>query len=49
MASSPKVKDIILSLIEERDSTNIRKESVPISEIIKIQDRMIQDINDISA
>lgn len=49
MASSPKVKDIILSLIEERDSTNIRKESVPISEIIKIQDSMIQDINDISA
>lgn len=48
MAASPKVKDIILSLIEERDSTNINKASVPISEIIEIQDKMIQDINDIN-
>ena len=49
MAASPKVRDIMLSLMEEPDSTNIKKESVPISEIIEIQDRMIQDINDISA
>lgn len=48
MAVSPKVKDIILSLIKERDSTNIKKGSVPISEIIEIQDKIIQDINDIN-
>jgi len=48
MAASPKVKDIILSLVEEGDSTEINNESVPISEIVEIQDRIIQDINNIS-
>ncbi|WP_313134687.1 FliG C-terminal domain-containing protein [Anaerocolumna sp.] len=47
-AASPKVKDIILSLVEEGDSTKVNNESVPISEIVEIQDRIIQDINNIS-
>lgn len=48
LASSPKVKDLIMSLMSHRDFNKLEIRSVPINDIVAIHNNIINDVNQIN-